>query len=93
MHNRNSTIILRFEGEENNTKDYKREQIQQQRTWLEMQIREKKLAQDADKEIENVWQKVGHSTAQRSIALAKLENECRQKLLEAHCQYNQALVS
>lgn len=58
-----------------------------------MQIREKKLAQDVDKKMEHVWQKVGHSTAQRSIALAKLENECRRKLLEAHFHYNQELVS
>jgi len=77
----------------NSSKEIKAEQIQQQRVWLEMQIREKKLVQEEDKKLKSTWEAADNITIQRSMALAKLENECKQKLIEANFRYNQALVS
>lgn len=58
-----------------------------------MQIREKKLMQEEEKKLESTWVAAGNTTIQRSMTLAKLENECKQKLIEANSRYNQALVS
>lgn len=85
-------LIRRFEGEEGTTKEQRAEQIQQQRVWLEMQIREKKMTQEENKNVERTWHEAEHATVQRSMALASLENECRNKLIEANYRYNQALV-
>lgn len=57
-----------------------------------MQIREKKMAQEEDKKVDHTWQETEQTTVQRALALATLENECRKKLVEANCRYNQALV-
>lgn len=86
-------LYFSFEGEKNSTKEEKAEQILQQRVWLEMQIRDKKMAQEEDKNLERTWQETQHTTAQRASVLASLENECKKKLLEANHRYNQALVS
>jgi len=75
------------------SKEKKAEQIKQQRVWLEMQIREKNKAQEENKNVERTWQETEHTTVQRALALASLENECRKKLIEANYRYNQALVS
>jgi len=85
--------LLRFEGEEGTTKEQKAEQIKQQRVWLEMQIREKNMTREENKNVERTWQETEHTTVQRAMALATLENECRRKLIEANHRYNQALVS
>lgn len=87
------SFTIRFDGEAGHSREQKAEQKQQQRVWLEMQIREKKMAKDEDKNVERTWQEIEHSTAQRAKALAKLEDECRKKLMEANHRYNQALVS
>lgn len=58
-----------------------------------MQIREKKMTEEENKNVERTWQETEHATVQRAIALASLENECRNKLIEANYRYNQALVS
>lgn len=84
---------FRFEGEESMSKEQRAEQIQQQRVWLEMQIREKRMAQEENRNVERTWQETEQTTAQRAAALASLENECRKKLVEATYRYNQALVS
>jgi len=75
------------------TKEQRAEQIQQQRVWLEMQIREKKMGREEDMNVERNWREVEQATVQRALALASLENECRTKLTEANYRYNQALVS
>lgn len=75
------------------TKEQKAEQIKQQRVWLEMQIREKNMTREENKNVERTWQETEHTTFQRALALASLENECRRKLIEANYRYNQALVS
>jgi len=75
------------------TMEQKAEQIEQQRVWLEMQIREKKLAREEDANVERNWRQTEQATVRRSLALASLENECRQKLTVANYRYNQALVS
>ncbi|XP_026806680.1 RIB43A-like with coiled-coils protein 2 [Rhopalosiphum maidis] len=85
--------VQRFEGEEGITKEQKAEQIQQQRVWLEMQIREKNMTREENKNVERTWQETEHTTVQRAMALASLENECRKKLIEANYRYNQALAS
>lgn len=61
--------------------------------WLEMQICEKNMTREEDKNVERTWQETEHTTVQRALALASLENECRKKLMEANYRYNQALVS
>lgn len=86
-------FIFRFEGEEGSTKEQRVEQITQQRVWLEMQIREKKITQEENKNVERTWQEAAHTTVQRSLALESLENECRKKLIDANYRYNIALVS
>ncbi|XP_050434717.1 RIB43A-like with coiled-coils protein 2 [Adelges cooleyi] len=83
----------RFEGEEGNSKEYRNEQIQQQRVWLEMQVREKRIADEEAKNAERTWQEIEEMTAQRAQSLACLENECRKKLVEATYRYNQALAA
>ncbi|CAI6375431.1 unnamed protein product [Macrosiphum euphorbiae] len=85
--------VQRFEGEEGTTKEQKAEQIKQQRVWLEMQIREKNKTREENKNVERTWQETEHTTVQRAMALATLENECRRKLIEANYRYNQALAS
>lgn len=74
------------------TKDQRVEQQQQQRVWLEMQIREKKMARDVDENAERTWQETERATTERAVALALLESECRRRLVEANCRYNRALV-
>jgi len=75
------------------TKEQRAEQIQQQRVWLEMQIREKKMGREEDMKVKRNWREVEQAMIQRSLALASLENECKKKLIEANYRYNQALVS
>lgn len=58
-----------------------------------MQIREKKMAQQEEENVERTWQEAEQATVQRAQALASLEDECRKKLIEANYRYNQALVS
>lgn len=58
-----------------------------------MQIREKNMTREENKNVERTWQETEHTTVQRAQALASLENECRKKLIEANYRYNQALVS
>lgn len=58
-----------------------------------MQIRDKKMAQEENKNVERSWQETQHTIAQQALRLASLENECKKKLLEANHRYNQALVS
>uniref|UniRef100_A0A2S2RAY2 RIB43A-like with coiled-coils protein 2 n=1 Tax=Sipha flava TaxID=143950 RepID=A0A2S2RAY2_9HEMI len=91
--NDQSNTVTFFEGGEDSTKEERAEQILQQRVWLEMQIRDKKMAQEEDKNLERIWQEIQYTTAQRASAIESLENECKKKLLEANHRYNQALAA
>ncbi|XP_050546660.1 RIB43A-like with coiled-coils protein 2 [Daktulosphaira vitifoliae] len=82
-----------FEGEDGTSKEFRAEQIKQQRVWLEMQIREKRMAEEENKNVEKTWQEIQEINTQRAKALANLENECRKKLVEATSRYNQALAA
>lgn len=51
------------------------------------------MAREEEINVERNWREAERATIERSLALASLENECRQKLTEATYRYNQALVS
>ncbi|VVC32245.1 RIB43A [Cinara cedri] len=84
----------RFEGEDGPiSKVIKAEQIEQQRVWLELQIREKRMAQEEDKNVDRLWQEAERTTVERAKAHELLENECKKKLIEANYRYNQSLAA
>lgn len=74
-------------------KELRMEQKQQQRIWLELQIREKRQAKEEEKIIKQSWHETENITIKRQKELALLENNCKKKLIEANHYYNQSLVS
>lgn len=68
------------------------EQIQQQRVWLELQIREKRMAQEQEKKVEQLWNDAEKTKVACSMALASVEKEFKNKLIEDNSRYNQSLV-
>lgn len=50
------------------------------------------MAEEENKNAEKTWQDIQEITFKRAQGLANLENECRNKLVEATSRYNQALV-
>lgn len=83
-----------FEGEDGPPMEkLKAEQIQQQRVWLELQIREKRMAQEEEKKVEQLWEDAEKTKVACSMALASAEKEYKNKLIEDNSRYNQSLVS
>lgn len=70
----------------------KRLQLEQTKAWLEQQMKEQRLAEKDRKEAEDVYQAAVVARDKRALELDRLERECKTKMQEAICSFNQSLV-
>lgn len=84
--------VSRFEGEDLATEARKKIQAEQQRAWLEQQMLERCRADEERKQAEQTYQEALAARDLRALQLDELERECKRKLEQATCRFNQALV-
>lgn len=84
--------MRRFQGEDLNVGEKRRQQREQYQTWLIQQIAERRVLRQKCVELEKAHQEALISRDQRAVTLELMEQECRRKLNDATAKFNVALV-
>ncbi|KAL7288715.1 hypothetical protein TKK_0017440 [Trichogramma kaykai] len=82
----------KFEGEDTNLENRRREQKEQMQSWIVQQVRERRLAEHEMKEAERSYQEVTLARDRRALELDHMERECRRRLSQATASFNKALA-
>ncbi|KAG8267172.1 Protein Tax-1 [Homalodisca vitripennis] len=83
----------KFEGEDITTEARRKIQREQQKAWLEQQMLERCRADEERKQAEQVYHDALVARDKRAVQLDEMERECKRKLEQATCRFNQALVA
>jgi len=84
--------MQKFDGEDLNNKARNKFQGEQLREWSEQQKREKEQADLNQKKADRLYELKMKELDQRACELAKAEDDCRNAINEATCDYNKALA-
>lgn len=83
--------MQKFDGEDLNNKARQKLMQEQMREWSKKQAREKKAAEDRQKEADRLYELKAREHDQRAMELALAEAECRRNINLAVKDYNKAL--
>ena len=85
--------LQKFDGEDLNNKARTKFQNEQLREWANQQAREKKQAEDNQKQADRLYELKMKELDQRAMELQQAEESCRRAINSATSDFNKALVS
>lgn len=85
--------LCRFEGEDLAKPERRHLQSEQQRSWLQQQMRERRRAEEERRAAEDAYQAAMVARDLRACQLDRIEQHCRRRLNQTTEEYNRALVS